>query len=437
MTQPHAAMAPSDPIVRALDAVRARVLSNRDGEVASYIPELARADPEGFGLVVVSLGGNVYAAGECDVPFTIQSISKPFVLALALTELGIEAFTARVGLEPSGKAFNAISLDPVTGRPANPLINAGAILTSSLVPAAGPTERFDRILRFLSAFAGRDLDVDEDVYRSESATGSRNRALAYLMSSAGALDAAVEATVDVYFRQCSVLVSTIDVAVMAATLANGGRNPVTDERVIDALTAERVMSVMATCGMYDDAGDWLVRVGLPAKSGVSGGLVAVSPGQFGIGLHSPRLDERGNSVRAVAAARALSEDFSLHLLHRPARTAPVVFVDEVPVDPDGAAPAPLGSTTVVSLHGDLEFAAAELALRAVDDLRSRVDESGHLLVLDLDEVTDCHPVAVALLESLAMELEGRRVRTVVVDGRRRGLLQGVAPEFASRSEARR
>jgi len=290
-----------DPIGDALGRIRAQFLDDDRGAVADYIPELGGADPAAFGLALVGTAGSVYRAGEADLPFTIQSISKPFAYALALADAGVGGVLARVGVEPSGEAFNAISLEPGTGRPSNPLINAGAILTTSLVRGTGPAERFERIRDLLSRCAGRDLGVDEAVFRSEHDTGDRNRALAYLMRHAGSLSVDVEDVVDTYFRQCSILVTAVDLATMAATLANGGVNPRTGDDVLERSVAEQVLTVMATCGMYDFSGEWLFRVGLPAKSGVSGGIVAVSPSQFGIGLYSPRLDGRGNSVRGVAA----------------------------------------------------------------------------------------------------------------------------------------
>jgi len=370
------------------------------------------------------------------VPFTIQSVSKPFVYGLALEDAGTESVMARVGTEPSGEGFNAISLEPGTGRPDNPLINAGAILTTSLVSGAGPEERSARILDRLSRCAGRQLTVDESVYRSEHDTGDRNRALAHLMRAAGSLTGAVEETVDVYFRQCSVLVTAVDLAVMAATLANGGVNPRTGDRVMEQPTAEQVLTVMATCGMYDFSGEWLVRVGLPAKSGVAGGLVAVSPSQFGLGFYSPRLDARGNSVRGVAASRAISERLSLHLMHQVTRSGPTfvrVLPDgtEVPVGPGSAATS--GDIRMLSLRGSIEFASAEQALLAV---RDHVEDTAvpSAIVMDVDSATRCHPVAALVLDAIIEEVARRGIRVVTVDRQGRRMLQGEA-EFADRAGA--
>jgi glutaminase len=411
-----------DPIGAMLELIHTEFAGDDRGELATYIPQLATADPDAFGLALAGTAGSLYRAGASDVPFTIQSISKPFVYALAVADLGLEAVLQRVGVEPTGEAFNAISLEPGSGRPTNPMINAGAILTTSLIQAADPVERVERIRDLLSRCAGRELVIDEQVYESERQTGHRNRALAHLMRHAGSLTGDVDEAVDAYFRQCSVLVTAADLAVMAATLGNGGINPRTGEAVIDELISEQVLTVMATCGMYDYSGQWLLRVGLPAKSGVAGGLVAVSPAQFGIGLFSPPLDERGNSVRAVEASRALSERFALHVMHRVRRTAPSISpVDTAELSADDAA--------VLALHGDLDFGTAERALLA---LEARTDHrpERHAVVIDVNQVTRCQPVAAALLDTIIHEISGRGVTIVTVDERERRLF-ATTPEFAT------
>ncbi len=329
---------------RLLDEVRA----DTSGGLADYIPELALADPDLLGLALVSVTGRDYVAGDSMATYTVQSISKPFVYALAVESLGLDEVDRWVGSEPSGESFNSFSLDSATGRPANPMINAGAIATSSLVGSGDADSRFEKIRSSLSDFAGRPLVVDDAVYRSELETGDRNRALAYLMRSAGGLRLLVDDAVDIYFRQCAVLVDTHDVAVMAATLANHGVNPVTGVTVVGDGAARCALAQMATAGMYDHAGEWMLRVGLPAKSGVSGGIVAVDPGQFGIGVYSPRLDPRGNSVRGVAALRALSQDYGLHPFgHRPSSGGPAVAFENGPTD------------TIVRVQGELDFVVAE------------------------------------------------------------------------------
>jgi glutaminase len=367
----------SDPITTALESLLdACAAEDSGGTLADYIPELALADPGQFAIVLESHDGDAYAAGDADAPFTIQSISKPFVYALALEDLGLDAVFARVGAEPSGEPFNAISLEPGTGRPANPMINAGAILTTALVDGG-----FERIASGLSAFAGRALEVDEAVFESERRTGDRNRAIAHLMRGAGSLTSPVDDVLDTYFRQCALLVTARDLAVMAATLANAGRDPVSGEHVVGEETAQHVLSVMAMCGMYDSAGAWMLRVGLPAKSGVSGGVIAVSPGEFGIGVFSPPLDAGGNSVRGVLACERLAQRFGLHLLHDPTSGARAAKV--------------LTDGDVIRLRGDIDFSAAELVLR-----KSR-ERRGAPLELDFSGVTRVHPVAQRLLDAIS------------------------------------
>jgi glutaminase len=407
-----------DPITGTLERIHAELAGERGGQLADYIPELAAADPDRFGLALVSMGGTVYRAGDAE-PFTIQSVSKPFVHALALADNGLDAVLARVSAEPSGEPFNAVSIEPGTGRPANPMINAGAILTTSLVAGSGPGQRFARIHAALSAFAGRELAVDEATFASERATGDRNRALAYLMRAAGSLTEPVEDACDTYFRQCSVLVTTADIATMAATLANGGVNPRTGERVVGEREAGQVLTVMATCGMYDYSGEWLLRAGLPAKSGVSGCVVAASPAQFGIGLFSPPVDPRGNSVRAVRAARRITEAFELDLVRHAGLSAPVIRRRG-----DGSAPAAgrlspsdtelLGEhgrrIAVLDLQGELDFAAAELV---VAELLGLAGSGVRLLLLDLALVWRMRPVAAGLIGAALTDLAHDGVRTAV------------------------
>ncbi|MFF8411202.1 glutaminase A [Streptomyces omiyaensis] len=392
-----------DPVTDSLDEVHRRLAGLRDGEVADYIPELAGADPDDFGIALVSMAGRTYRAGRADTPFTLQSVSKPFVYALALSDHGVDEVLRRVGVEPSGDAFNAISLEPGTGRPANPMVNAGAIATTALVRADGADDRFRRILARLSAFAGRELDVDEAVYASEAATGDRNRALAYLMRSAGSLRADPEETVDTYFRQCAVRVTTADLAVMAATLADGGRNPVTGVRVVSEPDAVRTLAVMATCGMYDGAGRWMLDVGLPAKSGVSGGLIAAGPARFGVAVHSPPLDASGNSVRGVAALRAMAERFGLHIMHSPGlRAATVTGAERLTCDGEDIG--------LVTAQGILEFTEFEALVHAVREVTPAAPGG---LVLDLTAVTEVLPGPAAGMAAILDDLVARGHRAAV------------------------
>ena len=289
---------------------RYRALS--EGEVATYIPELAKANPDHFGICLTTLDGTCHAFGDCDQEFTIQSISKPLVYGMALAALGREGVHKNVGVEPTGDAFNAIILDEKTRRPFNPMVNAGAIATAALVPGKTLSERRESVLATFSAAAGRRLSIDQRVYESELETGHRNRAIAHLMLNFGMIEGDVTEILDLYFMQCSILVNCRDLAMIGATLANVGTNPVTKEHVFETASVQDVLSVMFTCGMYDYAGEWAVRVGIPAKSGVAGGILAVINRQFGIGTYSPRLDAQGNSLRGIKACADLADELGLH-----------------------------------------------------------------------------------------------------------------------------
>lgn len=396
--------APANPVSYAFERVLAEVRAgDHPGNVADYIPELAKGDPEKFAIAAASVSGHSYAAGDSTTRFTIQSISKAFVYALVLAEHGVDAVLTHVGVEPSGQAFNAISFDE-QGRPANPLINAGAIVTTSLIPGTTADERLEHIRQGLSAFAGRELHCDETVAASESATGDRNRALAMLARSSGVLVGTVDDTVEAYFRQCSLLVDAHDLAVMGATLANDGVNPVTEQQIVPAPVARDALSLMSSCGMYDHSGQWLFNVGLPAKSGVAGGIVAVAPGEYGIGVFSPPLDPVGNSARGVAALRMLSEEFGLHLFRHPAR--PVSPVSAIETDPHTA-------TTTMRLRGSLDFVAAEqVAYEAV----GIIDASGsRALVIQAEDVTEASNVAIMLLHDLLTRARDAGIDIAVID----------------------
>ena len=303
-------------IARIEDVVQetyAKYLHVNEGEVATYIPELGKANPNHFGICVATADGHVFSAGDWREEFTIQSISKAFAFQMALEEFGRDCTLQKVGVEPSGDAFNAIELDPITMRPYNPMINAGAIAIASLIKKTSPEEGVRTFVEKMESAAGRELRIDEAVYISESATGNRNRAIAYLMLSHGIIDGSVEHALHQYFSQCSLLVNCHDLALMAATLANIGRNPVTGEQVFDFQYIRDVLSVMFTCGLYDSAGDWAYRVGVPAKSGVGGGVLAVVNRQLGISVYSPRLDAKGNSVRGILACAELASHLGLHV----------------------------------------------------------------------------------------------------------------------------
>jgi glutaminase len=422
MTMSEAPSQPVDgPIENVLQELYGRLKCLTDGSSATYIPELATAQPESFGLSVATLDGHVYGAGDWGLPFTIQSISKPFVYALALADRGIDAVHKYVGVEPTGDSFNSITVDAATGRPFNPMVNAGAIVTTSLVSGDDRTQQFNRIRQGLSVFAGRDLDVDIGVFASEQATGDRNRAIAYLIRTFGLLDEDVKAMLDVYFEQCSILVTCRDLAVMAATLANAGVNPVTAERAMPAADVAHVLTVMSTCGMYDYAGEWLFRVGLPAKSGVSGGITAVLPGQLGIGLYSPLLDARGNSVRGIAACQEFSSVLALHLFHprgrppsglRRSYRADIVRSRRSRTIREREVLARAGQRIVVhELQGDQTFATVENLIRAV---RANLDAASWV-ILDFRRVGQVNSAAQKLLDGLVRLLADRDVATILAD----------------------
>jgi glutaminase len=283
-----------------------------EGEVATYIPELAKANPNHFGICLATVDGETFSVGDSQHEFTIQSICKPFAFQMALEEFGRDKVLQHVGVEPSGDAFNSIELEPTTMRPYNAMINAGAIAISSLIKKGSREVGVAAFVDTMSRAAGRPLRIDQAVYASEDATGHRNRAMAHLMLNCGIIDPQVDHSLHQYFSQCSLLVTALDLAMMAATLANMGTNPLTQERVFDFQCIKDTLTVMFTCGLYDHAGEWAFRVGLPAKSGVGGGLIAVVNRQLGIAVYSPRLDAKGNSVRGILACKELASHLGLH-----------------------------------------------------------------------------------------------------------------------------
>lgn len=390
------------PIPDYLREVLEAVRGDDSGEPADYIPELARADLSTLGVAVTSTRGSTYAAGDVDREFSIQSISKPFAYAAALMDRGAQRVLQTVAVEPSGEAFNELSLDDETRRPKNAMINAGAIATHALLVGADADReaRVERVVSMFSALAGRTLRIDESVYRSELETAERNYALAHMLRSYGMLDHEAHDAVEGYTAQCSVLVTVRDLSVMAATLATGGVQPVTGERLMSAEVARQVMAVMASSGMYDGAGDWLTRVGIPAKSGVAGGLVGALPGQVGIGAVSPRLDEHGNSYRARRVFERLADDMGLHLFSaRNERRASIVVRNE-------------GGTTVIALEGNVQFTvAAEL----LDRMQS-IDGEGPVR-LDVERVHEFTEVGRRMaLEGLRrLRLDGHQIELVDPD----------------------
>jgi len=395
------------PIQDFLEFLHAKYADVREGEVAAYIPELATANPEHFGICVATADGFVYEVGDSRQGFTIQSISKPFVYGLALDERGPEHMFTKVGVEPSGDAFNAISLHKTSGCPLNPMINAGAIATTGQIGASPPEPCFERILEMFSRYTGHAMDVDEAVYESESLTGHRNRAIGHLLRNFDVLEGDPTAAVDTYFRQCSISVNCVDLALMGATLANQGVNPLTGTRAINETHVPSVLSVMASCGMYDFSGGWIYNVGMPAKSGVAGGVVAVLAGQLGIGVFSPRLDAQGNSVRALQVCRELSQAWQLHQFNPPfcAHTSRRMRctgadrhssrirhpLERASLGEHG------GQIHLFEIQGNLAFATAEPIIR--DILGAPGRRRG--VILDFHHVTGINRVAAHLLAELA------------------------------------
>ena len=357
-----------------------------DGELADYIPELASVDPDRFAVAACTMDGVVYTAGDADAEFTIQSMSKPFIYALALRDRGIGGVLEKVAVEPSGDAFNQISLERVSGRPRNPMINIGAITTHTLVgqPDATEIERDTAVAEGLSAFAGRPLEVDITVLDSELRTAFRNRAMANLVRAGGIIDGDPDEAVRGYTRQCAYKVTVRDLAVMAVTLATGGVNPVTREQVVSARVAQQVLAVMATCGMYDAAGDWMSTVGIPAKSGVSGGIFGALPGQVGLGVFSPRLDDHGHSVEGVRTFERLSRDLDLHLMNT--TVTDVEAVRSVRYDE-------ASGRRTFRLQGPMTFASAEQVLRRLVEIPPGDSE----VTLDLSRVSSVNRSARRML----------------------------------------
>ena len=403
----------TSPIEDYLQELHAKYAGLREGTVATYIPELAKANPDWFGVCLVTTGGHVYEVGDSRQAFTIQSISKPFVYGLALEDNTRAEVLKKIGVEPTGDAFNAISLEPGTGRPRNPMINAGAIAAAGLIAGKTPRTRLRRMLEMFSRYAGDEAAIDDPVYRSESETGHRNRAIGHMLRNFDILTEPPEPVVDLYFKQCSVSVTCRDLAVMAATLANRGTNPLTGQQAIRGEYVESVLSVMGSCGMYDYAGEWLYRVGMPAKSGVSGGVIAVLPGQLGIGVFSPPLDSRGNSVRGLRVCDDLSRFFDLHLFNTPHVSKSVIRLKFTAAEvnssrvrtPEEARALRVhgGGIQVYQLQGNLALSTAEVVVHDVVAGLARTD----LLVLDLKHVLAVNESASRLFCQLLLKLHGQ------------------------------
>ncbi|CAI6088360.1 unnamed protein product [Clonostachys chloroleuca] len=358
------------PIPDYLNQVLENARPNDSGAPANYIETLANADTSKIAVALAMVDGQIYSAGDDQVEFSIQSISKAFVYAIAIEDAGLKRVLEKIGVEPSGDAFNKLSLERGSNRPMNPMINAGAITAHSLVagPDATAKQRTDRILEILSKLAGRQLQVDEEVYQAELRDADRNMGIGYMLKAAGVIHGDPREAVTGYIRQCSINVNVRDLAMMAATLCNAGIHPVTGESIIPQTSVRQVLSVMTTCGMYDAAGDWVSNIGIPAKSGVAGGIIGALPGQVGIATFSPKLDERGNSVRGVVICEQLSRDMGLHMMDvsqiavATVRTfaATIVAGEKEPHHPNCNQ-----EVAVFSMRGNVRFAGSERLTRAL------------------------------------------------------------------------
>ena len=338
--------------------------------------------------------------------FTIQSISKPFVYALALADRGYDDVLAKVGVEPSGEPFNELSLEDDSGKPLNPMINAGAITTHSLVGPPGATqgERMERVISGLSAFAGRRLSVNERVYESELEHAHRNYAIAHMLRGHGILTGDPTVAVQGYTRQCSLMVTVKDLALMAATLANYGVHPVTGEQVVPKDVVRQVLSVMFTCGMYNAAGDWATQVGVPAKSGVGGGIIGAVPGQLGVATFSPRLDGHGNSVRGVELFEQFSDDMGMHVMNVPTVARSALRANYQVGSGDE-------SMRLIQLQGRIRFAGAERVIREI--VESPLE--GSKVALDVTRVYAVDEVAQSMLLELMRRLRNDGYKVYLID----------------------
>ena len=375
------------PVQDYLAELHERVLGVSGGKPADYIPELGKVDPNLFGIAIATVDGQIYSVGDAEVGFTIQSVSKPFMYGYALQRYGRAAVLKHVGVEPTGEAFNSIVLDEVANRPFNPMVNAGAIAVAELMDGETGDERVATMLALFSSLAGRELAIDEAVFRSELATGHRNRAIAYMMLNTAMIERDPNEVLDLYFRQCSVNVTGRDLAIMAATLANDGKNPLTGEVVFDTQYVRDMLSVMNSCGMYDYAGEWAYEVGMPAKSGVSGCIIAVIPGQIGICVYSPPVDSQGNSVRGIRVCQEISNEFELHVFNNRTNVRSVIRRDyradlvrsnrlRTPEE-RGILAERGGKIAVLEAQGALFFGSAEQLLRRLTQLAA---EASYVIV---------------------------------------------------------
>ena len=389
------------PVSDYLSAVLSECGKNTQGTLADYIPELAAANPNQIGLALSTIDGTIYSVGDDKVEFTIQSMSKPFAYALAIQEHGLNNVLKKVGVEPSGEAFNQISLDNERAIPKNPMINSGAITAHSLLPFKKTVSRAEHLRRFLSELCGRELSFDDQVYQSELKTAFRNLSIGYMLRTVGVLEEHPEDIVNGYIQQCSIKVNVQDLARMASILANGGKDPISGKCILDRKICRQVLSVMMTCGMYDAAGDWLTMVGIPAKSGVAGGIIGVLPGQVGIAVFSPKLDSHGNSVRGVEIFERLSNDMGLHLMEG-TPSAQTILQSRREYEK---------GIIVYQLRGVLQFTETEMFLRELQ----KEPEGNNKIVLDLTHLTLIHDVGARMLFEGVRRLQNDGHTVVVLD----------------------
>lgn len=376
---------------------------NDQGALADYIPELAAVDPNKFALALTTVDGTIYSTGDDETEFTMQSMSKPFAYTLALQHLGIPAVLEKVGVEPSGEAFNQISLDKETNLPKNPMINSGAITTHSLIPVQKGISRAECLRRFLSELAGRQLEFDKQVYKSEVKTAFRNLSIGYMLRTVGVLDSDPVEIVNGYIKQCAIKVTVKDLANICSVLANGGVQAKTGKQLLERDVVRQVLSVMMTCGMYDAAGDWLTTVGIPAKSGVSGGIIGVLPGQVGIVVFSPKIDEHGHSVRGVDIFERLSRDMGLHLMEG-TPSAQTILQSRYTAGKNN-------DIVVYELRGVLQFTESEMLLRILQD----ESDAQTRIVIDLTNLTLIHDVGARMLFEGVKRLQAAGHKVVVID----------------------
>jgi glutaminase len=389
------------PVPDYLQHVLTACQDNDQGALADYIPELAAVDPNKFALALTTVDGTIYSTGDDETEFTMQSMSKPFAYALALQHLGIAAVLEKVGVEPSGEAFNQISLDKENNLPKNPMINSGAITTHALIPVQKGISRAEQLRRFLSELAGRQLEFDKQVYKSEVKTAFRNLSIGYMLRTVGVLDSDPVEIVNGYIKQCAIKVTVKDLANICGVLANGGVQAKTGKQLLERDVVRQVLSVMMSCGMYDAAGDWLTTVGIPAKSGVSGGIIGVLPGQVGIVVFSPKIDEHGHSVRGVEIFERLSREMGLHLMEG-TPSAQTILQNRYTLNND---------IVVYELRGVLQFTESEMLLRILQDepvAKTRI-------VLDLTNLTLIHDVGARMLFEGVGRLQQDGHQVVVID----------------------